>query len=113
MSYIEKAKNQLNNQRTLITHVDRALTTITKFENSHIDATRLPVHGTGAGRYIYLEDLMAIRKELVSYANYLESQFKAAEAIEATKENEMSLRDAANRGASVVFANASFGKESK
>ena len=85
ISYIEKAKNQLVNQRTLISHVDRCLATITKFETSHIPATRLTVHNDAKGRYVYLDDLAAVRKELVSYAEYLEAQFNAASAAEAAE----------------------------
>lgn len=52
-------------------HIDRALDTIEKFSNSHIEATRLPVHGVGAGQYIYLADLVAVRKALFNYADEL------------------------------------------
>lgn len=83
MRYLEKAKNQLSSQKALIQHLDRALTTITKFENSFVDSTRLPVHRNENGRYIYLEDLLAIRQELVNYSEFLQAQFEAASAKDA------------------------------
>lgn len=70
----EKMLHQLMNQKTLMHHIDRALATIDKFEHSHIKSTKLPVHGIGAGRYIYLADLLAVRKELFDYAEQLAKQ---------------------------------------